>query len=87
MCYFVTEKKLPYAYFVFAIGILMKPQTMMFAPVLILGIIDQVFLNDFSWKRMFRELAIGLSAIVLMVLLVLPYGFEEVISQYAISLL
>jgi len=86
MCYFVTEKKLPYAYFVFAIGILMKPQTMMFAPVLILGIIDQVFLNDFSWKRMFRELAIGLSAIVLMVLLVLPYGFEEVISQYVDTL-
>ena len=45
MCYLVTEKKLIPAYFVFAIGILIKPQSLIFTPVLIYGIIDQVILE------------------------------------------
>lgn len=86
MCYFVTEKKLPFAYFVFAIGILVKPQSLIFTPVLIYGIIDQVFLHDFTWKRMFKELAIGLSAIALLFLLAVPFGLTDVLSQYVDTL-
>lgn len=86
MIYFVTEKKLPIAYFILAIGILIKPQTLIFTPVLIYGIIDQVFLTEFTWKRMFKELAIGLSAIAVMFLLALPYGLADVISQYVDTL-
>lgn len=86
MCYFVVEKKLPFAYFVFAIGILLKPQTLIFTPVLIYGIIDQVFLKDFKWDEFFKQLFWGLLAILTMFLSVLPFGLEKVISQYTDTL-
>lgn len=86
MCYFVTEKKLPAAYFVFAAGILIKPQSLIFTPVLIYGIIDQVFLNDFSVKKMLKELGIGLLAIAALVLAALPYGLPNVLKQYVETL-
>ncbi len=86
MCYFVTEKKLYAAYYVFAAGILVKPQTLIFTPVLIYGIIDQVFLSDFSWKRMFKHLAIGLGAIAALVLAAVPFSLREVIPQYVDTL-
>ena len=86
MCYFITEKKLPFAYFALAIGILIKPQTLIFTPVLIYGIIEQVFLNDFSVKRMFKELGLGLAAILTLVLLAAPFGFQDVLKQYVETL-
>ncbi len=82
MCYFVTEKKLPFAYIALAIGITIKPQTLLFSPVLLFGIIDQVFLENFSWKRMFTQLGIGLATIAGMILVVAPFGLKEVFSQY-----
>ncbi len=86
MCYFVTEKKLPAAYFMLAIGILIKPQTLIFTPVLIYGIIDQVFLTDFSVKKMFTQLGIGLSAIAALVLAAAPFGLPDVLRQYVDTL-
>ena len=82
MCYFVTEKKLTLSYFVFAVGILIKPQTLIFTPVLIYGIVDQVFLNDFDFKRMLKELGFGLLAIVMLFGLAAPFGLSDVLSQY-----
>lgn len=82
MCYFVTEKKLTLSYFVFAVGILIKPQTLIFTPVLIYGIVDQVFLNDFDLKRMLKELGFGLLAIVMLFGLAAPFGLSDVLSQY-----
>lgn len=82
MCYFVSEKKLKYAYFIFAVGILIKPQTLIFTPVLIYGIVNQVFLDRFTWKKFWNELLTGLLAIALMFLLALPFGLSNVISQY-----
>lgn len=82
MCYFVTEKKLTASYFVFAVGILIKPQTLIFTPVLIYGIIDQVFLNDFDIKKMLKELGFGLLAIAMIFALAAPFGLSDVVSQY-----
>lgn len=82
MCYFVTEKKLTISYFVFAVGILIKPQALIFTPVLIYGIVDQVFLNDFDVKRMFKELGLGLLAIAVLFGLAAPFGLSDVLSQY-----
>lgn len=86
MCYFVTEKKLPAAYFVFAAGILIKPQSLIFTPVLIYGIIDQVFLTDFSLQKMFKQLGIGLAAIAVLVLAAVPFGLPNVLKQYVETL-
>lgn len=86
MCYFVTEKKLPKAYFALAIGALIKPQTLIFTPIVIYGIIDQVFLDGFDKKNFFRQLSWGLGAIALMFLLAAPFGLSNVISQYVDTL-
>lgn len=86
MCCFVTEKKLIPAYFVFAIGILIKPQTLIFTPVLICGIIDHVFLEDFNWSKFFKNLVCGIGAILLIGLLMLPYGFSDALGQYTETL-
>lgn len=89
MCYFATEKKLPLAYFAFAIGILIKPQTLIFGPVLLFAIVDQVFLDSFRndsrevfWKKFFIHLGTGLLAIGLLVLLMVPFGFSDALKQY-----
>ncbi len=86
VCYLVTEKKLIPSYFVFAIGILIKPQTLIFTPVLICGIIDHVFLEDFNWNKFFKNLGLGIAAILLIGLLMMPYGFNDAISQYTETL-
>lgn len=81
-CYLVAEKKLIPAYFVFAAGILIKPQTLIFTPIIIFGILDQVILENFEVKRFFKELLMGILAIACMVLACLPFGLEEVFNQY-----
>lgn len=74
MCYLIVEKKLIPAYYVFAVAILIKPQSLIFTPVLIFGIVDQVFLEDFNWKKFWTHLGLGLLAIAMIGLLMLPYG-------------
>lgn len=81
-CYLCMEEKRIPAYFVFCIGVLMKPQTLIFAPILIFTIIEQVFLKDFNQKKMIRDLIGGVAAIGVMFLLAAPFGLEKVISQY-----
>lgn len=82
MCYLISEKKLIPAYFVFAAGILIKPQSLIFTPVLIFGIVDQIFLEDFNWNKFFKNLGLGLLAIGMIALLMVPFGFNEAFSQY-----
>lgn len=86
MCYLVTEKKLIPSYFVFAVSILIKPQSLIFTPVLIFAIIDQVFLENFNWKKFWINLGLGISAILLIGLLMLPFGFQAALSQYTETL-
>ncbi len=81
-CYLVAEKKLIPAYFVFAAGILIKPQTLIFTPVIIYGIMDQVILENFEVKRFLKELIMGIIAIVCMVIACVPFGLKEVFAQY-----
>ena len=86
MCYLVTERKLIPSYYVFAVGILLKPQTLIFTPVLIFAIIDQVFLEDFSWKKFWINLGLGVVAILMIGLLMLPFGFTDALKQYTETL-
>ncbi|MCD7824651.1 MAG: glycosyltransferase family 39 protein [Clostridiaceae bacterium] len=94
MCYLITEKKLIPAYFIFAAGILIKPQSLIFTPVLIYGIIDQIFIEAYQssgkgfykekafQKVFFQNLFLGLLAIALIALFMMPFGFTEALSQY-----
>ncbi len=81
-CYLCMEEKRIPAYFVFCIGVLLKPQTLIFAPVLIFTIVEQLFLKDFNVRKLVRDLVGGLAAIGVMFLLAAPFGLEKVIAQY-----
>lgn len=85
-CYLCMEQKRIPAYFVFCLGALLKFQTIMFAPILIFTIIEQVFLTDFSVKKMVRDLVGGLSAIAAMFLFAVPFGLDVVVPKYINSL-
>ena len=86
MIYFITEKKMPLAYFMFAICLFIKPQAFIFAPVLIGGFIENVILYDFSTEKLIKNIAFGLGAIVLIFVLALPFGFGNVVEQYTKTL-
>lgn len=86
MCWFLTENRMVPAYVVFGIGVLLKPQTLIFTPVLIYGIIDQVILYDFSWRKFFHNLFSGLTVICCMVLACMPFGLDLVFMQYTATL-
>jgi len=82
MCLCLIRKKTYSTYIAFCIGVLIKPQTLMFAPVLFSGILDLVFLQDFSFKKLLHNLFQGLTALGSLVILCLPFGLENVWKQY-----
>ena len=59
MIYFISEKKMIYSYFMFAICIFIKPQAFIFTPILIFGIIENVFIKDFSKEKLLKNLGFG----------------------------
>ncbi len=86
MCLFLTEEKMVPAYIAFGTGVLLKPQMLVFTPVLIYGIVDHVFLNRFSIRYFFHNLFSGLCVIFCMILLCMPFELGTVIAQYASTL-
>ena len=82
----ITENKMILSYFLFGIAIFIKPQALFYAPVLFYGILDNVVLKDFSWKNFNKNLIGGLCAIGLVFLLAIPFGINNVISQYIATL-
>lgn len=86
ICLLLTEGKTIPAYFVFALGILLKPQTLVFTPLILFGIYEHVFRKNFSLRKFFANLFGGLVAIGCMVLACLPFGPEKVLSQYTDTL-
>ncbi len=77
--YLILKRRLKTAYFSFAAAILFKFQAIFITPVIIFAIIQQVFLENFSWKRFFSHLSAGLCAIACMGASYLPfvYDFKE----------
>jgi len=82
MCLCLVHNKMYSTYIAFGISVLIKPQTLMFAPVLLAGIIDHVFLKDFSVRKFLHNLFQGLTAIGGMIILCLPFGLGNVWEQY-----
>lgn len=82
MCVFLYEEKLPQAFICFGAGLMLKQQTLTFAPVLMVAIVEQVFLKDFSMKRTVKLFLQGLAVIAGMILISLPFGLGEMLSQY-----
>lgn len=82
LCLSLVKGRLLPAYISFAVGVLIKPQALFFAPVLLTGFLDQVILKNFSFKKLCRNLLEGLSVLLGMVLFCLPFGLETVLAQY-----
>ena len=86
MCLFLMDGNMLPAYAVYGLGVLLKPQTLIFTPVLLVGILDHVFLKDFSLRKFFYNLCGGLAVICGMLLLCVPFGLDAAISQYTSTL-
>lgn len=86
LCICLKNRQLIPAYIVYGIGVLSKPQMLVFTPVLLVGIVDHVFLKDFSWKKFFTNLLSGLCVIGGMILFSVPFGLSKVIAQYTSTL-
>lgn len=81
----MNGKTIP-AYFVYGLGILIKPQVLIFTPILLYGIWEHVFATSFDIKRFCKNLIGGLLAIGTMFLFALPFGLEKVLLQYTDTL-
>lgn len=86
MCLYLTAGKMPPAYIAFGFGVLLKPQMLVFTPVLLAGILDHVFLKDFSMQKLLQNLLHGACVLLGMLLLCLPFGLDKVFAQYTQTL-
>lgn len=82
MIYLLSKKDTIKSYFVFAICIFIKPQAFMFMPLIIFGIIENIFIPKFDRVKFVKNLLCGLGAIAMIFILALPFGLGNVIEQY-----
>ncbi len=80
--YFIYNKQLYPAYFAFAAAVFIKPQALFYIPVVFYAFAEQVIMNNFSVRRLLRHIAACAAAIIMIVLLALPFNISAVISQY-----
>ena len=85
MCLFYQNKSIP-AYFVYGLSILVKPQALIFAPIVVFAYINELIKSHKDKKRFTRTLLIhtgaGLGAIALVFILMLPFGVGAALKQY-----
>ncbi|MSS63285.1 phospholipid carrier-dependent glycosyltransferase [Velocimicrobium porci] len=83
VCYFIIKQKLWVSYFIFAFAILIKPQSLIFTPVVLYGVYKEVFSTGTFDLKKFSKQAIGaLGAVLFMIILTIPFGLNTVINQY-----
>lgn len=80
--YLIYKGRVCFSYFIFCIGFIFKPQMLFIAPIILLGIIDNVFIRDFTVKKLLRHILCGLGSILVTVLLCVPFNLSSVIAQY-----
>lgn len=86
LCLALSRQRTLTAYLSFLMGVLIKPQMLVFAPVLLAGISDCLFRDGFSAKRLLQEILKGLASLLAVLALVLPFGLANVLSQYLSTL-
>ena len=84
--YFICEKKLLFACIFYTIGFIIKPQTVIFTPILLLYLYQMLFMSG-DWKKAVKEIAIAAGiCIALLFVLILPFAkgfnFMPIIEQY-----
>lgn len=86
MCSLLIDRKMIPSYLVYGVGVLLKPQMLIFTPVLIYGIIVNVILEDFDRHNFFYNLFGGISVIFGMILACVPFGLQNIIGLYVKTL-
>ncbi|MCR5609100.1 MAG: glycosyltransferase family 39 protein, partial [Lachnospiraceae bacterium] len=92
MCYFIYIGKVNYSYFCFFAALLIKPQALMFAPVLLGGMGEQVIIDNsdenkklkfkFDKSALFEQGAWLLGAIAAFILIISPFNLLTVFEKY-----
>ena len=93
MCYFATTDKNYLCYVVYAVSILIKPQAIMFTPVIMFVFAQQVFIKSdgdkvltFRKNEFIRHLAWIVSTLCGFMLVSIPFGLTRVIKQYSTTM-
>ncbi len=81
----MCRKRMILTYFLFAVAFFVKPQALIFTPVILCGIWENV-IKDYNSKKLLINVVSGLCAIALVILLSVPFGISETFSQYAVTL-
>lgn len=77
----VKDRLVP-SYAAFFIALLFKPQALFLAPILFVGILNQVILKDFSVMNLLRHFFYCVTIFCGTVLLCAPFGLDNVAAQY-----
>lgn len=78
----ILERKLIYSFFIFAICVFIKPQSLIFTPILIFSVIDECIFPKPDFKRLSKIVLGGIGTIFLMIVMALPFGVLNVLEQY-----
>lgn len=78
----LAKRKHLTAYITFALAIMLKPQSLFYAPVLLFALIEECIYPAFDGKILIKRLGYVIASVCVAVLLSLPFGLDEVISQY-----
>ena len=84
-CILLTQGRYIPAYFLYAMGILLKPQVLIFAPLILCALAEYIS-HTKSIKKILAHIGSGITAIIMLILLCLPFGLQNVIAQYTDTL-
>ncbi len=80
------QKRYLSAYLLFAVSLIVKPQSLFYAPIFLLAAQEEVFSQKFDRKRLLYHLGAGGAAIAFALLLCVPFGLKNVAEQYVKTL-
>ena len=93
MCYFAISDKSYLSYVAYAVAILIKPQAIMFTPIIMFVFLQQVFISNdgkkfFTFRKteFLRHMAWIVITLCGFAILSIPYGFVRVIKQYSTTM-
>ncbi len=86
LCLFSMKGHTVKACFIFVFGMLLKPQMLVFAPILLYGLYEHEIIHFTSWKRFFLRVSGGFCSLLTLFLAMVPFGIEKVISQFLSTL-
>lgn len=82
MCCFLAAENTLAACLSFSLGFLIKPQMLIFAPILLIGLSDRLRRAHFSRNMLARIFLQGLTSLLVWFALILPFGPTNVLGQY-----